>query len=135
MDLINGSNTYNINNTSETYTLRRAEVMLNLAFSAHDRAQLLSKASDLLEQIDPAQLDTRRQIDTLLALTRVAIARKEYDQAVAYALDAWPLVKGLQNWRNLPKFVEMYRTLSQSSYAGSAQVARLGLLLFEAGAL
>lgn len=128
-------NSYNINNTPEVYTLRHAEILLNLSSSARDRSRLLSHASDLLERIDPSQFDVRRHVEVLLAHARVALARKEYDQATIYALDAWPLVSELQNWRHLPKFTEIYRALLQSSYAGSPQVARLGLLLFEVGAL
>lgn len=106
-----------------------------LASSTRDRARLLSQATDLLERLDSRESDPRRQIEVLLVLTRVALARKEYDQATAYALDALPLVKEFQNWRNLPKLTEIHRAVLQSSYAGSSQVARLGLLLFEVGAL
>ena len=118
-------NPYNISNTPEASTLRHAETLLNLSSSAHDRARLLSQATDLLERLDPTQLDPRRQVDLLLALAQVALARKEYDQGVDYALDALPLVKNLQDWRNLPKLTEMHRILLQSSYAGSPQVSRL----------
>ncbi|MEO9028980.1 MAG: transcriptional regulator, partial [Ktedonobacteraceae bacterium] len=128
-------NSYGINNTPEASTRRHAEALLNLSFSARDRSRLLSQASDLLERLDSSQFDIRRQIEVLLALARVALARKEYDQAAAYALEAWPLVSELQNWRKLPQITEIYRALSQSSYAGSPQVARLSLLLFEVGAL
>lgn len=128
-------NTYNINNTPEVFTRRHAEVLLNLASSARDRARLLTQASDLLERLEPTQFDIRYQIEVLLALAQVALARKEYDQATAYALDAWPLVNELQNWRKLPQFTEIYRALLQSSYASSPQVARLGLLLFQVGAV
>ncbi|MGH2480817.1 MAG: hypothetical protein ACRDHW_14285, partial [Ktedonobacteraceae bacterium] len=128
-------NSYGINNTPEASTRRHAEALLNLSTFARDRARLLSQAADLLERLNPSQSDPRRQIEVLLTLARVALARKEYDQAAAYALDAWPVVKDLQNWRKLPQFTEIYHTLLQSSYAGSPQVARLGLLLFQAGAV
>jgi hypothetical protein len=128
-------NTYNINNTPEVFARRHAETLLNLSSSARDRGRLLSEASDLLERLDPSQFDIRYQVEVLLALARVALARKEYDQATAYTLDAWPLVKELQNWRKLPQFIEIYHALLQSSHAGSPQVARLGLLLFQVGAL
>lgn len=128
-------NSYGVNNTPEASTRRHAEVLINLASSARDRARLLSQAADLLERLDSPESDPRRQIEVLLSLAHVALARKEYDQATAYALDALPLVKEFQNWRNLPKLTEIHRALLQSSYAGSSQVARLGLLLFEVGAL
>jgi transcriptional regulator with XRE-family HTH domain len=115
--------------------LRHVQVLLNLSSSARDRSQLLSQASDLLDRIDLSQLDIRRQADVLLAYAHVALARKEYDQSVTYALDAWPLVNELQSWLDLQQFTKIYRTLLQSSYAGSPQVARLSLLLFQVGAL
>jgi hypothetical protein len=127
-------NSYGINNTPETGTLRHAEVLLNLSSSARDRAQLLSQASDLLERIDLSH-DIRRRVGVLLAYARVALARKEYDQATIYALDVWSLVSELQSARYLSQITEIYRTLLQSSYAGSPHVARLGLLLFQVGAL
>lgn len=131
-------NSYSINNTPETCMRHHVEVLLNLSSSARDRARLLSQASDLLdhiERVDPFQDDIRRKVAMLMVCARVALARKEYDHATIYALDAWPLVRELQSWRYLPKFTEIYRALLQSSYAGSPQVARLGLLLFEVGAL
>lgn len=128
-------NTYNINNTPEVFRRRHAETLLNLAESARDRTRLLSRASDLLEQLDPSQFDIRYQIEVWLTHARIALARKEYDYAAIYTLDAWPLVSKLQNWRKLPQIVEIYHTLLQSNYGGSSQVARLGLLLFEVGAL
>lgn len=128
-------NPYGINDTLEVCTRRHAETLLNLASGARDRARLLSQATDLLVRLDLPQLDKRRQVILLLALARVALARKEYDQATVYALDAWPLVKDLHNWQKLPKFTEIYHALLQSSYGSSPQVARLGLLLRGVGAL
>lgn len=58
--------------------------MVNLASSTRDRVRLLSQATDLLEQLDFAQFDPGRQIDLLLVLAHVTLARN--DQATAYAL-------------------------------------------------
>lgn len=134
----NFGNSYGINNTPEACMRHQAEILLNLSSSGRDRARLLSQASDLLEQLeqkDPFGVDIRRKVGMLVIQARVTLARKEYDQATGYALDALPLVKELQSWRYVPQLVEIYRTLLQSSYAGSSHVARLGLQLFEVGAL
>ncbi|MGH2509377.1 MAG: hypothetical protein ACRDHZ_18515 [Ktedonobacteraceae bacterium] len=128
-------NPYGIRLLPETGIVRHAEVLLNLASSARDRSRLLSQASDLLDRVAPSRSDDRFLADVLLTRARVALACKEYDQAAIYTLEAWPLVNELQSLRRLPQIVEIYRALLQSSYAGSSQVARLGLLLFEVGAL
>lgn len=128
-------NSYNIGLIPETGMLRHAEILLNLSTSARDRTRLLSDAANLLERIDSSHISIRHQTDIILACARVALARNECDQAVVYALDAWPLVSELQSSRYLPQFAEIYHTLLQSSYASSPQVARLGLLLFQAGTL
>lgn len=128
-------NSYGIRLTPDTGRIRHVEVLLNLSSFARDRSRLLSQASDLLERTNPGQGDIRFQVDVLLMYARVALARKEYDYAVIYTLDAWPQVSELQSSRRFAQIAEIYRALLQSSYAGSPQVARLGLLLFEVGAL
>jgi hypothetical protein len=70
-----------------------------------------------------------------LAQIRVPLGLREYDLAAYLAVEAFPLMQEIKSVLALPKFVETYQTLHRSAYTASPQFGRLGLLLFQAGAL
>lgn len=114
----------------------RAQVLLNLSEHAPNRSRLLRDAQGLLDTAEKGAPDTPRRILIIkLAQARVAINLREYDYATCLALEAFALMKSLKSVLYMPQIVEIYRVLLQSSYASAPTTAKLGLTLFEAGAL
>lgn len=114
----------------------RGQVLLNLADNAPDRSRLLRQASELLDRAELTAPDTlRRRLIIKLSQARAYAGLREYEYAASTAAEAFELMKQMKSVLYLPQLAEIQHALSQSSFRGSPQVARLGLLLYEVGAL
>lgn len=113
----------------------RAQVLLNMSENAPDRARLLRQASELLDRAELAAPDTlRRKLIIKLEQSRAYAGLREYDYAASSAIEAFQLMRQVRSVLYVPQLSSIYHTLMRSSYAGSPQTARLGLLLFQVGA-
>ena len=113
----------------------RAQALLNMSENAPDRARLLRRASELLDRAELAAPDTlRRKLIIKLEQSRAYAGLREYDYAASSAIEAFQLMRQVRSVLYVPQLSSIYHTLMRSSYAGSPQTARLGLLLFQVGA-
>jgi transcriptional regulator with XRE-family HTH domain len=126
---------YGFNLDQTCLDLRAGQALVNLAQNAPDRSRLLRQAESRFAQIDLATTGPRRVLLVKLGQAQIALGLREYERAAALAIEAFPLLKQIQSVLYLPQFVEIYWMLQRSSFASSPQVAHLGLLLFESGAL
>lgn len=111
----------------------RAQVLLNLAEHSPDRALLLRQAADLLERCELTAPDTvRRHLIIKTEQARAYAGLREFEYAIACALEAFELMRQLKSVLYVPQLAEVYRAVSASF--SSPQVSRLGLLL-QAGSL
>lgn len=113
----------------------RGQVLLNLADNAPDRSKLLRQASELLDRAELGAPDTlRRKLIIKLAQARAYLGLRELEYSVDSAIEAFGLMKQVKSVLYLSHLSDIYHSLMHTSYAGSPQVARLGLLLFQVGA-
>lgn len=112
----------------------RGQSLLNLADNAPDRSKLLRQASDLLDRAELTAPDTaRRHLIIKLSQARAYAGLREYEYAASAATEAFELMKQIKSVLYLPQIAEIYDALSKS--LATPQVAHLGLLLFQVGAL
>lgn len=112
----------------------RAQVLLNLAEHAPDRARLLRQASELLDRAELTAPDTlRRRLIIKLEQSRAYAGLREYEYAIDCAIEAFRLMRQVKSVLYVPQLAQVYRAISSS--LSSPQVAHLGLLLFQVGGL
>ena len=130
-----GPDAFHLHHDSEICAIRTAHTYNLLALNAPqpEAENLLRRVSDLLTGVSPDS--ARRAVLANLELAQAALGLREYDYATALSIDIFALANKTSLVLYLPRLAEIYRALARSTYGASPQVARLGLLLFEAGAL
>ncbi len=134
LDKIVVNDDYNKGDDPNVLLWCRAQVLINLAQNAPDRSRLLRQASELLDRAELTAPDTlRRKLIIKLEQARAYTGLRELEYATDAAIEAFQLMRQIKSVLYIPQLSDIYHTLLQSSYAGSPQTARLGLLLFQVG--
>ncbi len=128
---------YHLRSDLDTCLIQSAQTLFNLASDAPDSSRLLGRANALLARVDIEAISSAplRLLSLRLIQARIALVKRIYDQAAVLVLESFALMKQGHSTLDLPRLVEIYQVLQKSTYGAAPVVARLGLLLFEAGAL
>jgi transcriptional regulator with XRE-family HTH domain len=134
LDQLTPNERFNTGLDSNIILVCKAQCLVNLSRNAPNSAELLRESIRLLEQAERSAPDTPRRyllINLFQAMAHLGL--RQYDLAAFFAIEAFQLMRQIKSVLYLPQFIDMYQTLQKSSFAGSPQVARLGLLLYQVG--
>jgi transcriptional regulator with XRE-family HTH domain len=134
LDQLRPNERFNTGLDSNIILVCKAQCLVNMSRNAPNSSEMLRESVRMLEQAERSAPDTpRRHLLINLFQAMAHLGLRQYDLAAFFAIEAFQLMRQVKSVLYLPQFIDIYQTLQKSSFAGSPQVARLGLLLYQVG--